>query len=182
MGYNDPERNAKLAQWDLVKAFFSEFRNPDGTIRHNYKEYGEPHEFRKFLVEDLRSIVEREMGDPPVNKASPTPASPECTWPPQKAPYPGLRPFTPKEAPVFRGRHRETGQLLDMLGARAKRLVAVIGASGSGKSSLVWAGLLPALAKGAIHGTQDWVLMRFTPAEFGRQPLHGAGSCLQADS
>ncbi len=168
---NDPQRDARLSQWDLVTAFFSEFRNPDGSIRHNYKEYGEPHEFRSLLERDLRPIVERVVGDPPGNKASATPVSPDCTWPQQKAPYPGLRPFTPKEAPVFRGRDRETGQLLDMLGARAKRFVAVVGASGSGKSSLVWAGLLPALAKGAIHGTQDWVLMRFTPAEFGDNPF-----------
>ena len=47
------------------------------------------------------------------------------------------------------------------------RFIAVVGASGSGKSSLVSAGLLPALEKSAIQGSQGWIRLRFTPGEFG---------------
>jgi energy-coupling factor transporter ATP-binding protein EcfA2 len=50
-------------------------------------------------------------------------------------------------------------------------LVAVIGASGSGKSSLVAAGLLPRLAGGAIPGSRDWLAVRFTPAMAGSDPF-----------
>jgi WD40 repeat protein len=59
-------------------------------------------------------------------------------------PYPGSRPFTAAEAALFHGRHREIGELTRLLrdGARA---VCVVGPSGSGKSSLVMAGMVPAL-------------------------------------
>ncbi|MDX1546562.1 MAG: hypothetical protein R3247_06225, partial [Rhodothermales bacterium] len=58
-------------------------------------------------------------------------------------PFPGLRPFGPGEDYLFFGREAQTDELLRRL--RAHRFVAVVGASGSGKSSLVRAGLIPAL-------------------------------------
>jgi len=65
-------------------------------------------------------------------------------------PYPGLRPFQPDEEHLFFGRE---GQLDDLLGRlRRTRFVAVVGGSGSGKSSLVRAGLLPALHGGFMAG------------------------------
>ena len=51
------------------------------------------------------------------------------------------------------------------------RIVAVIGASGSGKSSLVGAGLIPRLHAGAFPGSAGWVTVRFTPAERGSDPF-----------
>ena len=59
-------------------------------------------------------------------------------------PYPGLRSFEPEEAPIFFGRSDETAELVRWVVADGRRFVAVIGASGSGKSSLVKAGLVPA--------------------------------------
>ena len=47
----------------------------------------------------------------------------------------------------------------------------MVGASGSGKSSLVAAGLLPALENNAIYGSKDWIWIRFTPAEVGDNPF-----------
>ncbi|MEM9606195.1 MAG: AAA family ATPase [Actinomycetota bacterium] len=58
-------------------------------------------------------------------------------------PFPGLRPFTSLEAAVFFGRDEQIDKLLSLL--EGDRLVAVVGRSGSGKSSLVHAGLIPAL-------------------------------------
>jgi hypothetical protein len=56
-------------------------------------------------------------------------------------PFPGLLPFQEKDAPFFFGREDETAELLHRL--ERSRFVAVIGVSGSGKSSLVRAGLTP---------------------------------------
>ncbi len=53
-------------------------------------------------------------------------------------PYPGLRPFETEEAHLFFGRDQQVLDLLDRL--RRGRFVAVMGLSGSGKSSLVCAG------------------------------------------
>ena len=61
----------------------------------------------------------------------------------KKNPYPGLRPFRTSENPVFFGRQEICNELIDLLAKH--NFLAVIGASGSGKSSLVRAGLLRSL-------------------------------------
>lgn len=58
-------------------------------------------------------------------------------------PFPGLRPFEQKETHLFFGREKQIGQLVERL--RRTRFLAVVGASGCGKSSLIRAGLLPTL-------------------------------------
>jgi WD40 repeat protein/energy-coupling factor transporter ATP-binding protein EcfA2 len=69
-------------------------------------------------------------------------------------PFPGLRPFESHEAHLFFGRDGQSDQLLGKLSKT--RFVAVIGTSGSGKSSLVRAGLLPALYGGITVTGSDW--------------------------
>ena len=65
--------------------------------------------------------------------------------------YPGLRPFQPDEAAVFFGRQQEIDHLVDLLHPTLQRqpgrVVAIVGPSGSGKSSLLNAGLLPRLTR-----------------------------------
>ena len=61
-------------------------------------------------------------------------------------PFPGLRPFQAEEDHLFFGRERQTDELLTRL--REERFLAVVGSSGSGKSSLVRAGMIPALHRG----------------------------------
>ena len=75
-------------------------------------------------------------------------------------PFKGLAPFEASDAEFFFGRERLVGELTARLADSA--LLAVVGASGSGKSSLLRAGLLPALAAGALPGSERWrhVLMR----------------------
>jgi serine/threonine protein kinase len=69
-------------------------------------------------------------------------------------PYKGLRPFRQADAADFFGREALTTQLLGRLSSsqEAGRFLAVVGPSGSGKSSVVKAGLLPALRQGAMPG------------------------------
>ena len=66
-------------------------------------------------------------------------------------PFPGLRPFRSDEYHLFFGREEQTTALLSLL--REQRFLAVVGTSGSGKSSLVRAGLIPALHRGAMAAT-----------------------------
>jgi WD40 repeat protein len=63
-------------------------------------------------------------------------------------PFPGLRPFMQDEADLFFGRDGQSDELVRRLAAR--RFLAVVGTSGSGKSSLVRAGLLPSLEGGLM--------------------------------
>jgi hypothetical protein len=63
-------------------------------------------------------------------------------------PYPGLRPFDTSESLLFFGRDQQVLDLADRLSRN--RFVAVLGLSGSGKSSLVRAGLIPTLQRGGL--------------------------------
>jgi len=67
---------------------------------------------------------------------------------PQFNPFPGLRPFEMEEEYLFFGREEQRQELVGLL--REQRFLTVIGSSGSGKSSLVRAGLLPALYGGVM--------------------------------
>src|SRR5215216_4987362 len=73
-------------------------------------------------------------------------------WDPTRRPYPGLQAFAPQDAAVFFGRDDAIKRLLEFMQPilqreAAGRLVAIVGPSGSGKSSLLRAGLLPRLEK-----------------------------------
>ena len=70
------------------------------------------------------------------------------------SPYPGLRPFASHEADIFFGRETHTDRLLEIL--KRERFLAIVGPSGSGKSSLMRAGLLPALEMGNLGSGTDW--------------------------
>src|SRR5438093_5563879 len=63
-------------------------------------------------------------------------------------PFPGLRPFTQEEDYLFFGREEQTLELLERLAGN--RFLAVVGTSGSGKSSLVRCGLLSQLLGGKM--------------------------------
>jgi Sulfatase-modifying factor enzyme 1/AAA ATPase domain len=170
----DPQRREKIEQWDRVEEFFAEFRNPDGSFRRFWKEYEGPSDFEKLLDQDLRDLVTRRLQAQPAAEARPAPATLEPVW--TESPYPGLRAFTPEEALIFFGRGRETDELVRRIGEPRSRFVAVVGPSGSGKSSLVAAGLLPALRKDAVPGGREWVDVRFTPGELGDNPFMALAS------
>jgi energy-coupling factor transporter ATP-binding protein EcfA2 len=68
-------------------------------------------------------------------------------------PYVGLDAFREETSGVFFGRQRLAALLLEKV--QTSRLLAVVGPSGSGKSSLVLAGLIPALKRGAIPATES---------------------------
>jgi energy-coupling factor transporter ATP-binding protein EcfA2 len=82
-------------------------------------------------------------------------------------PYVGLRYFEETDASLFYGRDEHTTELLGKLARN--RFVAVLGSSGSGKSSLVRAGLLPELRSGMIpQAGPRWIVVEFKP---GNAPL-----------
>jgi tetratricopeptide (TPR) repeat protein len=91
-------------------------------------------------------------------------------------PFPGLRPFEPEEDHLFFGREKEIDELLRRL--RTTRFLPVIGTSGSGKSSLVRSGLIPALYSGFMaKAGSSWRVAKFRP---GEDPITNLASCLKA--
>lgn len=91
------------------------------------------------------------------------------TLPDEPAPYRGLLRFEETQARFFFGREADGQTLINKLSKNT--FVAVIGASGSGKSSLVRAGLIPQLKKSAISGSDAWPVLVFTPGSHPIQAL-----------
>ncbi|MFH0519576.1 trypsin-like peptidase domain-containing protein [Streptomyces sp. M41] len=95
-------------------------------------------------------------------------------------PYRGLEPFTAEHARWFEGRTDAVQQVLTNL-AQQRRLTLLLGPSGSGKSSLIQAGVLQALAQGELPGSDRWLPVLARPrkdmlAEIERAGLPGAGT------
>jgi hypothetical protein len=79
-------------------------------------------------------------------------------------PFPGLRPFEEDEEHLFFGREEPVTKLMSRL--RISRFLAVIGTSGSGKSSLIKAGLIPSLYRGFMAGAgSGWKVVLFRPGD-----------------
>jgi formylglycine-generating enzyme required for sulfatase activity len=177
---DDPEINLKLKQWQLVNAFFASFRNPDGSIRSGVNEYDIPDAFEKKLTEHLREIVQILLAEHEAKSQVPAPETgpdslpaPDGSQAPPLwagSPFPGLRAFSEDDAPIYFGRGREIDGLIRRL-AEGACFLTVVGASGSGKSSLVAAGLLPRLKDNGLPGSRDWQRMRVTPGALGENPF-----------
>jgi WD40 repeat protein len=91
-------------------------------------------------------------------------------------PFPGLAPFDEPEAALFFGRDKEIEELLERLASR--RLLAVIGVSGCGKSSLVRAGVKPVLRVGTAQSLPGrWRIETITP---GNAPIQALRKSIQA--
>jgi WD40 repeat protein/energy-coupling factor transporter ATP-binding protein EcfA2 len=85
---------------------------------------------------------------------------------PGPCPYMGLAAFEPEDAALFFGRERFVADLTVRLSE--SNMLAVVGASGSGKSSVLRAGLVPAIAGGMVPGSATWPTILLTP---GRHPV-----------
>ncbi len=93
-------------------------------------------------------------------------------------PFKGLRPFAEDDADDFFGREELVGRLVAGL-EDGVRLLALVGPSGSGKSSVVHAGLIPAIRREAISGSNDWLIARMTP---GRRPFDELAAAVRGAS
>src|SRR6266550_1299780 len=87
-------------------------------------------------------------------------------------PYKGLRAFGEGDAEDFFGRESLTEHLVERLGQT--RFLAVVGPSGSGKSSVVRAGLVPRLRQGALPGSERWYVVEMFPGAYPLEELEAA--------
>ena len=177
---DDPEYSTIVEQWEKLKKFFAAFCNPDGSIKRGVNEYNSPDEFRQKFEQLLRDRLDKLLETLPVINPSQVAVKAVTTpiWP--DSPYPGLEAFTPEQAPIYFGRGREIDQLIQQFADAKTRFVAVVGVSGSGKSSLVKAGLLPRLRTGII-GNSPWIDLIFKPGERGGNPYLGLAFALKSE-
>ncbi len=130
-----------------------------------------PKELERYKYVDYREHTDAALVA--LLKACPSPIEPipqtpqpEPTWDiaTQGPPYRGLEALKDQQADLFFGRGAELKELVAKLAD--KPFVVVVGASGAGKSSLVWAGLLPKLNLWKVGGFNHWLWKRITPAQY----------------
>ncbi len=98
---------------------------------------------------------------------------PTAAFVPTRNPYRGLAPFEQADADDFHGREHAVQQMVEVL--EHERLLVVVGPSGIGKSSVVKAGLLPALAGGVLPGSETWLVTEMVP---GQAPFDALAAAL----
>jgi WD40 repeat protein len=118
----------------------------------------------KALLSALSNVTR--YAPPPVD------ASPDFV---PRNPYKGLHAFGEEDAADFFGREAFIAELIKTVGA--DRFLALVGASGSGKSSVLLAGLLPRLKAGALPGSEDWLYL--SPFKPGTRPIENLARTLQ---
>lgn len=91
------------------------------------------------------------------------------------APYPGLRAMDAQDRDRFFGRDDDITRIIERL--RGEALVVLVGASGTGKSSLAAAGIAPAVAEGALGELRPWRVARVRP---GRAPIQALSDGIAA--
>ncbi len=126
-----------LEQRRLARQFIEErFHDPEGHNIRAYHTYQKPAEFCGRLRAHLIGLLDDLLGD----------RAGAIVW--EGNPYVGLEAFSFEQERIFRGRERETCEVAERLRIQAAKgcaFLLILGASGSGKSSMARAGLLPAL-------------------------------------
>ena len=146
---DDTHFDKKVAQYNRVKAFFTQFMDEEGRFTGGVNAYPTHADFKALFKGQLQTYL-RHLRDKGRISPPPPPTKPKV-----EVPYKGLRPLRKADVPIFFGR---TAESLDVLArAENKRFVPILGASGSGKSSLVMAGVLPQLVE------RGWLVIQCTP-------------------
>lgn len=88
-------------------------------------------------------------------------------------PFKGLHAFTEADGPTFYGRDRLIAEVVERIES-GPPLVALVGASGSGKSSVLRAGLVPQLRSGDVNGCDRWLVAQMVPGSRPFRELEAA--------
>lgn len=148
--------------------------------RATAKEPAERYPDALALLADLRLAVDPvavvQRGDGRMSRSDSPFVTEEVELPDLESPYKGLRPFTEADAADFFGRDQLIQELLARLAESGDlaRFLAVVGPSGSGKSSVVRAGLVPALRRGGLPGSDRWFIAELLPGRHPFAELEGA--------
>lgn len=122
------------------------------------------------LLSTTLSMVTPFLSDAPVatdaSSMEATDAATAADFAQVENPYKGLRAFSQADVADFFGRKALTERLLERLAEERAdaRFLAVVGPSGSGKSSVVSAGLVPALRRGGLPGSEQWFVAEILPS------------------
>ena len=134
-------RDQQLRQLQALDTFWSRHFANQGVFLGAYTEFVSNVELATNLENQLRKLIERRIAPGVSARETPT-----RMW--TQAPFRGLEAYEFEHAPIFFGQDEAVGRAMLQLGAGAQggsAFLLVLGASGSGKSSLVKAGIVPKL-------------------------------------
>ena len=169
----------KLEQRRALDAFVEHWFHDaaDGSLRAAFHPFDGPGRFESLLERHLRALVLRRHPKAVGREGS----APRVQWR-KGSPFRGLEPFDLEHADVFFGRTRAVGEALLHLrrqAARGRPFLVVVGGSGSGKSSLARAGLLPLLTRpGVVEGVLEWRRGVMRPSGEGGDPFLALAAAL----
>jgi hypothetical protein len=173
----DPNRARIEHDWQVLKGFFQEwFLTERGQFKAAFNPYTSEDDFEAQLEKLLRKWVADKVAGGRIVR-----------WPIEVkgSPFRGLAAFGAKHAPVFFGRSHDTTRAVDLwreAGSRGAPYLLVVGASGSGKSSLARAGLLPRLTTpGVIKEVDVWRIAVVRPGDNPTGPFAALATALMQD-
>jgi tetratricopeptide (TPR) repeat protein len=174
---DDPNRATIERNWLSLKTFFEEwFLTAGGHFKAAFNQYGSEDDFEAQLEKLLRKWVADKVASGRVVR-----------WPTEVkgSPFCGLSAFGAKHAPVFFGRGNDVSRAVDLwreAGSRGSPYLLVVGASGSGKSSLARAGLVPRLTTpGVIKEVDAWRVAVMRPGDSAAGPFAALAAALMQD-
>jgi WD40 repeat protein len=167
-------------QWDSLQRFieywFTDLTD-GGAFKAAFRVYNNTAEFEELLEEHLRKTIFEiaNIGESDVELSL-------GVWKRKGSPYRGFNAFEFEHAPVFFGRTRAIdeviGQLRNQMSQGKPPFVLIFGASGSGKSSLLRAGVIPALVTGGIEQFTSWRRAVFRPSQSSGNLFEGLAAAL----
>jgi hypothetical protein len=172
-------RETFFREWDGVQEFFATWQS-NKAFAEACSAYSDLEEFEGLFRDHFRDFLGRQLEKEIVPRRQPAKVH---YW--KSEPFRGLRFFDFEHAPIFHGRTKAIGDVLDALSRQANSrtpFVLVLGASGSGKSSLVRAGVLPLLTEvGTKAGEGPWRYAITRPG-VGGDPFDSLAAALLAKS
>jgi tetratricopeptide (TPR) repeat protein len=174
---DDPNRARVERDWQVLKGFFQEwFLTERGYFKTAFNPYSSADDFEAQLEKLLRKwVADKVAGGRVVRWPIDVKGSPFC----------GLAAFGAKHAPVFFGRSDDTARALDLWREAASRgspYLLVVGGSGSGKSSLARAALMPRLTTpGVIQEVDVWRIAVMRPGDGPAGPFAALAAALMRD-
>jgi eukaryotic-like serine/threonine-protein kinase len=165
-------------QWEALQYFWQQhFEGPDGRFKAAFNRFETLEQFESQLESHLRELLRRRLPSQPTRLAHGSPGARIEWW--SGSPFGGLKAFDIDQTAVFFGRERAEREIIERLVGSAGGFMLVLGASGSGKSSLVRAGVLPDLmAPGVVTGVPAWRYVILQPAELAPDPFSGLAAAL----
>ncbi len=168
-------------QWEALQLFWQRyFEGPDGQFKAAFNRFETLDEFEVKLEAHLRELLRRRLPPQSMRIARAKEGAKIDWW--SGSPYNGLKAFDVEQAAVFFGRERAEREITENLVRRAAEgtgFMLVLGASGSGKSSVVRAGLLPDLmAPGVVANVSTWRHAIIQPSELAPNLFAGLAAAL----